>query len=427
VDSVPLEQSFHLSSQPAAVPGPGTGSPTLILNAVAGAEIRADLGQAPGAQGLHLDTFDDWPMAGPPTDVAGAFARLLPLVEESRRRALKRWAEETDGDWDRTVPDFFRGVLALDPTEETRSALAHATATWMTGMLARHRVARAARALELLNELDPEHARCGGALARGLDQIDPGEFAEYLDEAEPAEQGLFAGLMVRLDSLATPFTFHVMARAARSRTRAAAATALCYQCADHPERLQPFIDDPRADIVLNLVFVLGQIGGPGVVDMLRLAAAHTDPRVRRQAVLSLGGVPEAQRVPVLLDELAQLDPHILGVTLSMLARHQNKKVSRFIVHLMEDAEFQTRSEDVQRSLFNALAEVAEDGAVPALERLLSRGHGWSARHSFTQFAAAVTLRRLGTPGAKAALEAGLKSRNASVRSACGEAMNAGAA
>ena len=427
VESVPFEQAFYVSGHSVTPHGSGIGSTPMPPGAEAGAEAPAIPGPATGAQGDHLETFDDWPMMGPPVEVAQAFHRLQADVEASRRRVSTSWAEESGGDWDHPVPEFFRRILALDPTEETRSALAHATATWLTGTLATHQVGRAAKALEFLNELDPDHARCRDVLARGLEQIDAAEFAEYLDEADTAEAGTFAGIMSRLDDLAASFTFDVMGNATRSRTREAAATALCYQCSDHPERLKPFLDDPRADVVLNLVFVLGQIGGPGVADMLRAAAQHPDSRVRRQAVLSVGGVPEAEQIAVLLDELARLDPHILTVTLNLLARQHQEKASKFVLRLMEDREFQTRGEDVQRALFNALAEVAEDSALPELERLLSHGHGRTSRRSFTQFAAAVTLRRLGTPAAKAILEAGLKSRDASVRNACEDAMNSRAA
>src|SRR5205085_12115313 len=140
--------------------------------------------------------------------------------------------------------------------------------------------------------------------------------------------------VVRLGSASGPLTYAVMARATRSRVRAAAATALCYQCAEEPELLRANLDEPRAEAMLNLVFVLGQIGGASVASMLRTAAQHADPRIRRQAVLSLGGVPEPERTPVLLDELARLDPHILSTTLGMLARQRDENVTRFVLSLI---------------------------------------------------------------------------------------------
>ena len=325
------------------------------------------------------------------------------------------------------MPELFEGLVTLDPAEDTRSAFASATATWAASMIEQHHLARAARALQLLDRLDPGKTLAAEVLTRGLEQVDDADLADYLDEAEPAEHGRFAALMVGFGKVAVPISYAVMARATRSRVRAAAATALCYQCADDPALLQRFIDEPRLEAMLNLVFVLGQIGGAAVAPMLRSATQHADPRVRRQAVLSLGGVPEAERTPVLLDELARLDPHILSTTLAMLARQRDENVARFILGLIKEPEFENRSEDVQRALFGALSEVADDGAVHVLDKILNRNHGWLSRRSFTQFAAALTLRRLGTPSARNVLDLGLKSRHNAVRSACEDAMNARAA
>ncbi len=425
VEAAPLEQTFYFSNQAMVTPeARGRSSAAAVTGSVSGTEVRANLGQSAGGQGLHLDTFDDWGLATELVDVPSAFERLQQDADASRRRVLEQWQAEKDSDWDARVPDLFRGLARIDETEDTRTALACATATWMTGMIEQHHVVRAGRALALLDELDVDRTRAFEVIERGLGQVSAGELADYLDEADPAEHGRFAALMVRVGTPAVPLTYEVMGRAMRSRVRAAAATALCYLCAEQPERLEPFLDEPRVDAMLNLVFVLGQIGGVGVVDMLRRAAQHSDPRVRRQAVLSLGGVPAAERTPVLLDELARLDPHILSTALSLLARQRDEIVTRFIVSLIRDPEFETRSEDVQRAMFGALAEVADDTVVSALDKLLNRGGGWLVRRSYTQYAAALTLHRIDSHAAKQALQNGLKSRNSTVRTACIDAMNA---
>jgi HEAT repeat protein len=425
VEAAPLEQTFYFSNQQMTVSetrGRSTGA--AVTGAVSGTEVRAQLGQTAGGQGLHLDTFDDWGLATETVDVPAAFEKLQQTVEPSRQHVLDMWTEEKDCDWDARVPELFRGIAQVDPTEDTRAALACATGTWVTGMIEQHHLARAARALALLDELDVDRTRAAEVMLRGLGQVNAGELADYLDEADATEQGRFAALMVRIGTTAVPLTYEVMGRAMRSRVRAASATALCYLCAEQPDLLQAFLDEPRVDAMLNLVFVLGQIGGVGVVDMLRHAAQHPDPRVRRQAVLSLGGVPVSERTPVLLDELARLDPHILSTALSLLARQRDEINTRFILSLIKDPEFETRSEDVQRAMFGALAEVADDGVVAALDKLLNRGGGWLVRRSYTQFAAALTLRRIDSPAARHTLAAGLKSKNGTVRTACIDAMNA---
>jgi HEAT repeat protein len=214
-----------------------------------------------------------------------------------------------------------------------------------------------------------------------------------------------------------------MAKATKSRTRAAACTMLCYLCNDQPGLLAPYVTDSRWYVARNAAFVLGQIGGPAVVELLRAAAEHPEPRVRRQVVASLGNVPRECRPSILLAQLDTRDPRLLSAALAMLTRERNPETAQTILRQIEAPDFESRGEDNQRTLFNALAEVADDSAVPALEALLHKG-GWFARRTLQRLAAARTLQRIGTQKSMAALEEGLRSRSEAVRGACQEAMAA---
>src|SRR6185503_17081772 len=179
--------------------------------------------------------------------------------------------------------------------------------------------------------------------------------------------------------------------------------------------------DSRGEVVNHVVFALGQIGGAEVVDLLRLAAQHADPRVRRQVVQSMGGVPAPSRIPALLESLSAGDPQLIIATLSMLAREKNPSVAKALLDHIAASNFESQTEEMQRAWFSCLVEVADDESVAALEQLLNRG-GWLAKRCFMRNAVARTLAKIGTMRAIAALEAGLKSRGAAVRNACTEAL-----
>ena len=85
------------------------------------------------------------------------------------------------------------------------------------------------------------------------------------------------------------------------------------------------INDPRWYVVRNAVFVLGQVGGAEVVDLLQIAGRHPEPRVRRQVVQALGNVPEGQRLPLLLSQLETRDAQLLSATMNMLSRDRNPR------------------------------------------------------------------------------------------------------
>lgn len=428
IDAVPVEQTIYLSSRPASGGGGGGGyrgqsfawSPT-------GGEIRADIGQAAGvAQGLHKDTFDDWPLPEGAVDVEPAYQKMLPAMEFARMRLTTEWVGERSTDWTLQAPDVLRQIYSVSPGSDTRRLLAHSVVTWLAGAIQRSSWVEAQETLGLLREFDPDGSLTLDDLTSAIAGLDTDMITERLDESETDDQARFFALAVALGRPALDLACSVMAKATKSRTRAAACTMLCYLCNDEPGLLEPYVHDSRWYVARNAVFVLGQIGGSDVVPLLRAAAGHAETRVRRQVVNSLGSVPRESRMPILLAQLDTTDPQLLATTLNMLTREKNREVARTILRQIEAPDFESRSEEIQRTLFAALGEVADEAAVPPLEALLNKG-GWFARRTLQRVATARTLQRIGGDKALAALEAGLRSRSEAVRSACLDAMGARAA
>jgi len=424
IEAVPLEQTIYLSSHAGSDPA---GAPEKWGQAFAwspdGAELRADLGQAAGVQGLHRDTFDDWTLPEGMVEVPEAFARLEPLADAARPGFLAAWDRESSTPWIEQAPVFLRGLYALDGTEDMRRALARASITWLVSALQRVAWEEAQYALQVLNEVDRDRELIGAELTAALAGLDTEVIADRFDEGEASDHNRFAAFTVALGTPAVGFCVDIMARTAKARARAAAVTALCYLCAEEPELLAPWLADSRWEVVRNVVFVLGHIGGPAVVPLLRAVARHPEPRVRRQLVQALGSVPSAERNPLLIEQLDVRDAQLLAATLTMLTREKDPCVARAILALIESPDFDSRDENNQRALFGALGDIADTPAVPALEALLHKG-GWFARRTFQRLAAARTLGRIGTPEAMAALEAGARARNEAVRTACLETLSA---
>ena len=420
VDAVPLEQIIRLSTDEAGPKRVASG--TRAEYNYVGDELHADIGQAAGFQGLHRDTFDDWEAPESTSSVAEVYPRLLPAMESAVERFHSMWEDERQTDWRAMAPDVLRLLLELDPGDETRAAVAHAVATWVGDSLEHFSWEEARHALDLLLEFDPGLAHSETELGEATTQLDIRGLVERLDEAEPDEAGRFAAVTAALGPGAVGLGCAVLGRTTNPRTRAAAATALSYICADEPVLLAPFVADPRPSLVQGVAFVLGQIGGPEVAGPLSLAAQHPDTRVRREVVQALGAVPLDDRLPVLLGQLDTDDSQLLGKVLGMLTREKDPRISRALVEIVTSPTFATRSEIACGSIYAALGEVGGDEAVPALGAQLMKG-GWFARRSFERSAAARALERIGTPKALDVLESGLRSHNRAVRSACLDAMS----
>ena len=424
IEAVPIEQTIYLASHRPTGGGDGGGRRGQSYAwSPAGGEIRADIGQASGvAQGLHRDTFDDWPLPEETAEVPEAYQKILPAMEFARMRLSTEWVGERSTDWTLQAPDVLRQIRAMSPDQETLVLLARATMTWLAGAIQRSSWAEAQQTLELLREFDPDGTLTNDELGAAMAALDAETITERLDESETDDQARFFALAVAIGKPALDLTCSVMARATRSRTRAAACTMLCYLCNDDPQLLAPYVHDSRWYVARNAVFVLGQIGTPEVAGLLRAASQHPEPRVRRQVVASLGGVPRALRAPILVAQLDTRDSRLLAASLNMLTRDQSPGVARAILAQIEAPDFESRSEDNQRALFGALGEVADDSVVPALVALLHKG-GWFARRTLQRLAAARTLQRIGSEQALSALEAGLRARSDVVRAACLDAMN----
>ena len=422
IESVPPEQTIYLSSRKSSGGGHRGHRGQAFAWGASGAEIRGDVGKMIGAQGLHRDTFDDWRLPDVHAHSTQAYRAVLPQVEASRERFLRQWNEEQSQSWPDQVASLVRCMLAADGGDETRATLAHGIVTWLGNALQGAVWSEAERALGILRELDPEGVHTESQLAEALAGLEGEAIASQLDESDPEEQARFAALALAIGKPAVGLCCLVMSLCERARPRAAATTALCFLCNEDPSLLKPWLEDERWYVVRNVVLVLGQIGGSEVVELLREAANHPEPRVRREVVRALGSVSRAERTPLLIQQLSSRDPQLISATLQLLIRERHPRVVKVMLDRIEARDFENLTEGVQRAFIQALTEVADDDAVPALERMLTRDGGWFAMRTITRDAAARILHRIGSEKAMAVLEAGLRSKTEAVRLACLDAM-----
>ncbi len=422
IEAAPPDQVIEVSTGQSV--GHGDRDPDRKAGArpATGAGTRGPVEPDARALGLSRDTFDDWELPDQCAEVPEAYERLRPAMEAARARLEARLQEEAARDWTAQAPDLMRLLLRLDGSHEMRLALVHAATTWIAGALQRAAWEEAQLALSLLRELDPERVHGEVELRTALAGLDTDDITNRLDQSGPDDQARFSALAVALGKSAVDMACTVMSKSNQMRMRAAACAALCSLCSDEPDLIAPYLKDSRWTVVRNVVFVLGQVGGPRVLHLLRMAADHPELRVRRELVMALGSVPPGERVPMLVSQLESRDPVLLAATLDMLARDQDPRATCAILERIEAPDFESRGQDTQRAFFDALVEVADDSSVGALQGLLHKG-GWFARRTYARVAAARALRRIGSGRAMAVLEAGLRSTSEAVRAACLDALS----
>lgn len=426
VEAAPLEQTILLSSRRGESGGGGGSHGHAFVAGGTGDPIRADLGQVRGAQGLHRDTFDDWELPEERADAIECYMMLLPEMDAARQQFEIDWVQEWVGDWSQEAPVLLRQVLDFDGGRNTRRSVAHLLITWIAMALQKREWRQARTALEHLRDIDRQRTLSDPVLLDALTALDSEEMAAALDAAKPEDQAMFLSMLVAIGRPALDFTLAVMTHAKRGRLRAVTCTALAYMCEDRPELLEMYLTDHRWYVARNVVFILGQIGGAPVVEMLRVASEHFDVRVKRAVVHALGAVSHRDRYPILIGLLDTRDAQLSAGALSMLTRERNQEVARFIIGKVSTHDFTARPENWQQAYLNALGDVAEDENLPELEKLLNEG-GWFAQSTQRRSGIARALRRMGTEQALDVLERGLRSRSEPVRAACLEAMQLGEA
>ncbi|MEK7331668.1 MAG: hypothetical protein AAB113_12805, partial [Candidatus Eisenbacteria bacterium] len=174
IESVPVEQTIYLSSRrPTGGGGGGGQQGQSYAWSPAGGEIRADIGQAAGvAQGLHRDTFDDWPLPVNPAEVPEAYPKMLPAMEFARMRLSTEWVGERSTDWTLQAPDVLRQLQAMSPGPQTQALLAHSVTTWLVSAIQCSSWAEAQETLQLLREFDPDGSLADQELAAGIAGLD---------------------------------------------------------------------------------------------------------------------------------------------------------------------------------------------------------------------------------------------------------------
>jgi hypothetical protein len=189
------------------------------------------------------------------------------------------------------------------------------------------------------------------------------------------------------------------------------------------ELITPFIEDKRWFLVRNIVYILGRIGKEQAFPYIQKTFNHGEIRVRRESVQALGLIGGSKAVGLLIKALGDVDVRLRAMAAINLGKVGKTAGLASLLEVVQSKEFPKRSPSEIKAFFDAIGMVGSSEATPVLQEILERkslfGRG---KIDEIRNNAANALAMIGTPDARAILEAGRNSKDESIRSACLQAI-----
>ncbi|MBI5710812.1 MAG: HEAT repeat domain-containing protein [Candidatus Eisenbacteria bacterium] len=374
-----------------------------------------------GAAGPAAGRSDDWSTGNSTVEVEAGFEELESLAPGETQRFLREYQAEHQVDLVTATIAVASAFVHAESGPADRVELSRFLPRVLRQAVMQGAWAEARETLALLRECEGEWSV--ETFTQELFQpVSIASAVERLDLQDPAAIAEFVEFAKELGDPAVDWLNLTLAESQQRKTRRLLAEAIAHLCRDNPERLAPWLSDPRWYVVRNVVHILGWIGGNQIVGLLQVALRHPEPRVRQEVVAALGQADPAVARPLLLHMLEGADTRMFCSVLHHLSIERDEKTANLMLTFLVDPEFEQRPLEERRAVYSTLAATGGDAVVPALEVELHRGNWLSRFQEAHRQSVARCLARVGTPLARAVLERGARSKRAPVRKACEDAL-----
>ena len=242
-----------------------------------------------------------------------------------------------------------------------------------------------------------------------------------LDDAAavPAEAAAARALLSTLQGAIGPLCA-LLGRLENTQARKLVCHVLATVASDAPSALAQQATGQPWFVSRNVAYVLGHIGTPAVVPLLRRMATHEDARVRLEVARALGRVHHAGAGALLCELLQDGESRVRqSAVWSLAALDDTTVLPRLRTLLFEDRSFRTRPTDERDDFFRTYGRIADAPAYDELVRLLDQrglvSVGWQNE---LRRGAALALGETGKPQAARLLQEHTGARDARLREAC---------
>jgi hypothetical protein len=407
------------SSEGATVPWPtGASAAEPEEPSADAAAAEPEPGSEQEAQPGGDERSDDWQVGEKTAEIEASFEELESMSASETERFQKEYRDEHETSPVTASLGLARAFLNADISPDDRIELARFMPRVLRLAFLQGSWREAGEALEVLGRCGSNEWSVETFAQELLQPISISSMKERLEAQEPAAVADFIAFSHSLGDPTIDILNHLLAEIQSPRHQKIFIEALVEACRTNPERLAPWLAEPRWFVVRNTVQILGTIGGSTIASLFDPLTHHPEPRVRLEVINALRGLDHRVARPLLMRLLETADTRMFCAILHQLAQVRDTSVARMLLGHLIHAEFERRPSEEKRAIYSALASSGGDEVVPELEAELNEGNWFSRTQEAHRQAVARCIARIGTPLARQVLERGAQSRRAPVRKAC---------
>jgi hypothetical protein len=365
---------------------------------------------------------DDWALSELTTELEAGLEELESLGPSEVKRFRQEYDAEHAVSQVTTALAIVHAYLGANANDEDRVEVGKFLPRLLRLSVTKGEWLEAREALSLLHGCGNAEWSLETFAQELLQAISVSGMVGHLDQQDSSHMLDFIAFARELGEPAVDVLTLVLAESQQQRNRRLLAEAIAELCRDNPERLAPYLSDRRWFVVRNVVHILGWIGGPSIVGLLRTALRHPEARVRQEVVAALGQVDIKVARPLLVSMMHGTDTRMYCAILHQLSAERDPQTARLMLSQMQNPEFEQRPIEERRAVYSGLSATGGDEILPDLEAELVRGNWFSRNQEAHRQAVARCIARIGTPLARQLLERGAQSKRGPVRKACEDAL-----
>jgi HEAT repeat protein len=235
---------------------------------------------------------------------------------------------------------------------------------------------------------------------------------DMLDEEPGIEDGAFRDYVSFLSKSAVPQFMIILGELKTIKARKSVVNALVFLGKKDISTLVRGLSDRRWYVVRNIIYILRKIGDPRAVDHLLKASGHSDPRVRKEMLRTLGEIGGEKAAAAVGECLDDPEPFVRTAAARALGTISSESAKRLLMARISHKNFLNVEFNEKKEYFEALSRWRDTQVLDFLTKVIKkRAFFKRAKYSELKAAAAYALGLLGSRETLPALDKLRKSSN----------------